>query len=383
MNTNHLQQLFQNYIDNFEMLNSPDHEEYYKWQVTKQFRPMMDAALDSSDDDFSAKLFEIRNITENLVDSYTQPFYGLCKFAEAEPKTVKDMLRTLFTRSNGSMEERQSAISEFLSKSHELRDKYFPESFLYKDDMHSVTTYLFLYNPDCNYIFKSSNAQTFADCIEFYDDWGSGDTMKLDVYYRMCDQVVDAINEDKAILKTDASRFENGWGVDPETFALDTEKHILACDLIYCCSAYDLFSNISFTRPKSKEKQLLMEKKERAMTLFGELKRSQEKLKLLEEALAYLDSVFVVGATVQHKKYGVGVIQNKTDSSIEIEFADGEKKKLGTVFSVANGIIESSYSDYDVKIRQYKEVLNKESAIKRAVDYAERAFEPYAEYLDK
>ena len=137
----------------------------------KKFRPMMEEALESTDSEISAKLYEIKKMTSNLVDNYTQPFHGLVKFAEQEPDTVRQMFLELFAASAEGMEQKQAAVSEFLEKCHELLDRYFPGSYLYKNDMHSVTTYLFLYDPDHNYIFKSSHALIFADCIEFYDDW--------------------------------------------------------------------------------------------------------------------------------------------------------------------------------------------------------------------
>lgn len=48
----------------------------------KKFRPMMEEALESTDSEISAKLYEIKKMTSNLVDNYTQPFHGLVKFAE-------------------------------------------------------------------------------------------------------------------------------------------------------------------------------------------------------------------------------------------------------------------------------------------------------------
>ncbi len=385
MNENHIEQIFKHYIDNFEMLNDAEHSEYYKWQIVKKFRPMMDEALSASNEEFPSLLKEVRANTSNLIDSYTQPFSGLVKFAERNLETagiVKNMFQSLFAHSDGSMDERQVAIADFLKKSHELRDRYCPDSYLYKDDMHSVTTYLFLYDPDHNYIFKSSHALIFADCIEFYDDWGSGDSVKLDVYYRMCDQIADAIKNSPAMLKTDASRFSNGWGVDPQTFAPDIEKHILVFDLIYCCSTYGLFSGITFKRPKTKEKQLIQEKKEKARKLHEELKLAQENLQSLQEALTYLDNAYVVGAHLQHKKYGSGVIVDKNGSTVEVEFANEEKKKLGIVLSAANNIVELCTDDYAENIGRYRDVLKKESAIKNAVSYAEKNFVPYAEYLE-
>ena len=382
MNDAHMQQIFKHYIDDFEKLNDPEHREYYKWQIVKKFRPMMEEALESTDSEISAKLYEIKKMTSNLVDNYTQPFHGLVKFAEQEPDTVRQMFLELFAASAEGMEQKQAAVSEFLEKCHELLDRYFPGSYLYKNDMHSVTTYLFLYDPDHNYIFKSSHALIFADCIEFYDDWGSGDNVKLDVYYHMCDRIADAIKSSPAMLKTDAGRFENGWGVDPQTFAPDREKHILVFDLIYCCSTYGLFSDITFKRPKTKEKQLLQEKKEKAIQLSEELKVAQENLQKLQEAIDYLNITFTVGANIIHKKYGFGTVVEKNDNTITATFENGQQKKFGLVLSTANNIISVQTDDYAEQLQKYREILKKETTIKNTVSYAENNFALYAEYLE-
>ncbi len=382
MNDIHMQQIFNHYIGDFEKLNDPEHMEYYKWQIVKKFRPMIDEALETDDSAFAEKLMEVRKITSNLVDSYTQPFYGLVKFAEKEPDTVRNMFQELFAASAGLMEKRQTAVSEFLKKSHELRDKYYPDSFLYKDDMHSVTTYLFLYDPDHNYIFKSSHALIFADCIEFYDDWGSGDSVNLDVYYRMCDQVASAIKSSSAMMNTDASRFENGWGVDPTTFAPDTEKHILVFDLIYCCSTYGLFEGITFKRPKTKEKQLIQEKKEKALRLSKDLEETRANYEKLMAALQYLDEAYAVGTMIRHKKYGEGRITDKHGTTIEVNFQDGDIRRLGIVLSSVNDIIVSGIEGYGGHIEKCRDILKKESSIRSAVSFAEKNFAPYAEYLE-
>ena len=82
MNENHLHQIFENYIKKFEEINNTEHQEYYKWQIAKIFRPMMDDALKSEDAEFIRKLKQIRKKTENFIDSYTQPFGGLIRFAD-------------------------------------------------------------------------------------------------------------------------------------------------------------------------------------------------------------------------------------------------------------------------------------------------------------
>ena len=382
MNNNHVLQIFANYIKKFELINNPEHCEYYKWQIAKRFHDEMDAALAAPAQELPVKLYELKKLTSNLIDSYTQPFHGLVKFAEQEPETVREMFRNLFKDDAGDISDRQKRVEEFLKKSHALRDKYYPDSYLYKDDMHSVTGYLFLYDPDRNYIFKASHALRFADCVEFYDDWGSGDTVKLDVYYRMCDELVAKIKANQELLATDASRFESGWGEDPDTFYPDPEKHILAFDLIYCCSTYELFDGITFTRPKSKERQLMQEKKEKALQISEKLEEARRKLQELKEAVEYVNSVYPVGATVQHMRYGEGVVKENTGTSLTVDFPEAGEKQFGTFVATANGIISSDVSGYDEKIAGYKELLLNERSIRDRISYIEKELALYAEFLE-
>ena len=58
MNDIHMQQIMKHYIDDFEKLNDPEHMEYYKWQIVKKFRPMMDEVLQTDDSAFAEKLME-------------------------------------------------------------------------------------------------------------------------------------------------------------------------------------------------------------------------------------------------------------------------------------------------------------------------------------
>ena len=116
MNDIHMQQIFNHYIDDFEKLNDPEHMEYYKRQIVKNFCPMMDEALETDDSAFTEKLMKVKKITFNLLDSYTQPFYGLLKFAEKEPDIVRNMFQELLAESAGPMEKRQAAVSASLKE---------------------------------------------------------------------------------------------------------------------------------------------------------------------------------------------------------------------------------------------------------------------------
>jgi hypothetical protein len=292
------------------------------------------------------------------------------------------MFKMLYTDDGGDLKKRQEKISTFLMCSRMLKDKYFPGSHLYKDDMHSVTGYLFLYDPDHNYFFKATHAQKFADCISFLEDWGSGDAVKLDVYYKMCDMVAEEIKKNTALLKTDASRFSNGWGVDPNTLHVDKEKHILVFDLIYCCTTYDLYDGISFTKLNAKDKKLATEKKEKAQSLLKGLETAQDRYEKLVEAKSYISKVYEEGQKINHKKYGEGVIVSTSGSNITVEFQNEGQKKLGLIASITNGIISVDIGGYEETVANYLEYLKKEKAIESAVSYAEKEMNPYKAFLD-
>ena len=98
--------------------------------------------------------------------------------------------------------------------------------------------------------------------------------------------------------------------------------------------------------------------------------------------MEYLNTTFKIGADIQHKKYGLGTITAHNGGSIEIEFANGDKKKFGMLLSAVNNIIVAHTADYAEQLQKYREILKKEASIKNAVSYAEKNFAEYAEYID-
>ena len=378
MNILHLQQIIDHYITRFAELNGPGNDEYYKWQIIQRFRPMMDEALAATDAGFPDKLYAIKKLTSNLIDSFTQPLNGLVEFSKREPATVRQMFIELFRVADVDEITKQAAIQEFLDQSHRLRDEYFPDSYLYNDDLHSVTGYLFLYDPDHNYLYKATHCRDFADCIEFYDDWGSGENTRLDVFYRMCDTALAAIKENEALMATDASRYE----IDPGNMHPDAEKHILLFDLIFCCSTYGLFNGINFVVPKSSERQLMQERKEKAEKLARDLDTAKHKLAELDKAKAFIISVFQPGTVIRHRSFGMGTISEVSDTAFTAQFPSGGNKSLGITTCVANALITVEDAEAQAKLNSYRDILKQDQRIRDAVDLVEKAFLPYAEYLE-
>ena len=381
MNNNHLQQIFANYIKNFDLINNDEHEEYYKWQVCHEFPILMSKALEASDEDLPRALYEVKKSTYNIIDSYTQPMAGLVDFARKDAPAVREMLRNLYAPDGGDLKVQMEKIADFFKRSDELLDKLFPGSFLYKQNSHSVSSLLFLNDPDHHYMYKATQSQRFADCVEFYDDWGSGDNIKLDTYYRMCDELVARIKECEPLLDTDASRFDGRLKFKGGALHPDTEKHILAFDLIYCCSVYDLFDGITYTKRNMKEKKLYLAEKEKAEGLKKSYEKAQADMDALEEALRCFVDMMPVGSQVKHPKSSIGTVQSVNENRIIVKFHDKEVK-FGLAVTLANNILSVENPTFAEKVNEYKPILKRAGNIPMLLESASKALKPYEEYLE-
>lgn len=382
MNGTHFNQIVAHYIDRFEYINDKDHREYYKWEIAGKFHDLMDAALGASNADLPKALYAAKRLSENLIDSYTQPFNGLVEFSKREPETVRRMFLDLYADDGGSVLEKQSRIRDFIQKSHALRDRYFPDSFLYNDDFHSVSGYIFLYDPDHNFLYKYDQAKRFADCVEFMEDWGSGENTRLDIYYRMCDEVVARIKASPELLQTDASRFDTRVFSNADQFHPDAEKHILCFDLLYCCTVYGLFHGISFESISAKERKLFTEKVQKAQELKAAYDLVAEQERALKELLSSVRQMLTPGTHVKHKLFGEGIIVSVEDTkSILVEFKKSGTKKLGVVSSLCGGFLLTENEELNALVSQNKELLLSEQKMPMRLKEAERKLIPYMEYL--
>ena len=182
---------------------------------------------------------------------------------------------------------------------------------------------MFLYDPDHNYLYKFSHGREFASLVEFGDDWGSGKDTKLNVFYRMCDQLVESIKQDSSFMEFNQTRYTRGLAA-PEDMHPDLKKHILAFDIIYCTNTYGLGDEID--PPIGTPEQ-----RKTALELFDIWKGAQENVNYLNEAKAYVISIYKPSITIHHVTYGDGVIQKNTATQIEVSFNEAGTKKIGTI----------------------------------------------------
>ena len=375
MNKSNLQSIFNKYIENFEMLNNEKNDETYKWAIAQEFQN-----FDVDAEDFAEMLAYMWKASDNLIDSAQQlPFYALVDYARREPETVREMFRKLFANEHLDNTSKQAVIDEFIATSEELRKKYYPDSHLYMNNQRSVMMLLFLRYPNSNYGYKASQAKSFADCIEFYEDWGPMTDFRLDVFSRMCEQLIEEIKNNKALMETHLSRFEN----TDRKLHPDENLHILTLDIIYSSQAYNFYGDMTFDPINAKSRRLYFERISKAKELAENLEKAKADVALLEEAKEYISKTLTKGVIVHHRAFGEGLIEGCTGSIITIHFSKiNEAKKLGLTVAIGNGLLSLPSEEITQKIKGYIPVLNRETQIPSNLTRASDDLKPYIEYLE-
>lgn len=383
MNKKSIAQLFDAYLEKFQMMNSAPAVEYYKWGAVARFQAVFD--LDAPD--FAEMFKKAQKATENLIDSRTQPSYGIYAIAKHEPETVRELFRCLLTDDGGDLDAQQERIEAFIKAINELVDKYYPNSFRYENDQRSAMAYLFLCNPDKHYLYKATEAQYVADRVGFYNEWGTMKNFDLTTYYRFCDELLEEIKACEPLINTHKSRFAC---VTQPVFA-DDELHLLLFDVIYCAHTYNLFAGKSCEIVTSKERKLYDENKKKAVALATKIAKYEEEAALLNEANRYFTEILKSGAAIRHSAWGeaefdcVDQIPYGSDVYTYHCFrlkASGEKKRIILFSAIANGQLVIDVPNFKENVAVYKDVMARANKIDKWLNDAIGEFKPYRKYLE-
>lgn len=319
MNRDKLSKLISNYIANFDYINNEVNMEYYKWEAVKHFQNHWDIEAT----DFAAMFKEALRESSNLINNrFVQPTNGILKLAEKPELTeaVRQMFRDLLVDDGGNIDNRQNKIYAFLAKADELINIHFKGSWKYAQDMRTVIFYLCFIDPDNNYMFKATQAKEFMYCIEYGNDFGSGENFSLRKYYEMCDELVSAIKETSELLELHKGRM-------CDTMWADNDYHILAYDIIYSAIVYNLYDNITIVKPtKSKAQTHEQQKQQKREELSALLKQVNNDLNSALQERTNYDEFSAKGLEVYHKVFGEGIVVEHNGDLIAIRFGKQVKK---------------------------------------------------------
>ncbi len=349
MNNDNLNKLIDRYEDNYSLINDDEHNEKFKWKVVKKFRDIWNdekyRQLRFSD---RFKLAFVGN--EPLIDhSLMQPTVGVSKLADIYPVQVEKIFNeTVFSGETDPMVV-GNQVEYFIEVMEDFRIREFPEYYSYKQDRHSASCYLYMFNPEHNFIYQNNVVSEFADYVECGKDISSDSAFSLVNYYELSQKVVEALKKHETLIEKYYRMIEN----DKEYYQ-DRSLHLMAYDLMYCCHAYNFYVGMSHKSKKESieayaNKQI---KEQEEQERLNEIQNLENEISEIDLKLEQFEEISLVNVEVTHKKYGRGTIIEHENDRIKVRFAGrtavfvlNKKYSMLPIFENDNTIIDV-YTDF-------------------------------------
>lgn len=363
MNRDNLDKIIAQYVQRFDELNAHNgNDEGYKWRAVSCFKKNWDIDADDFADMFKRAMKE----TCCLIDNKTvQPIGGISELLkhDDEVEFVRECFRELFSEDNGDLINRQKRIELFTDKINSKIEKYISGSWKYPQAINNVICYLNLWRPEENFIFKASIADEWANCIEFSDDFGSGSSFSLEIYYKMCSELLSEIPNYPELLDKQSKRMAS------EADGFDDEFHILVYDIMYCAHTYGFYAGMPIKKVPVKERISNAIKEQENADRLAELSEKEMLLASLENELITIRDL--TGYGVQHKAFGSGYVKSHMEKTIEVDFS-GQEKKFIIPDSVTGGFLKFTDEFINEEIAEYAEQGKKIGKLKKEIDSIRR-----------
>jgi hypothetical protein len=326
MDTERLQKIFEHYAEKYENVINSERRETAKWSAVSRFQKFWDLDSANFGEMFKTALEE----AEGMVgEAAYQPVNGiafLCRQGTDTMEEVRDAFRELFTPDGSDYALRQKKAEDFVGRINGILKETAPDKWKYHQEISAAILYLAFADPDDNYIYKEAEVKAFCEYLDVTDEIFSGDRLDLAAYYRMCDEVLNELNQQTDLLQMvgDALSEEADETDDSSVTEIDGDNHILVFDIIYCAQNYDLYEN---ERGRKSKAALASEEEEQAkVRLERELAELERKQKTMADRLAEIAYPDIAGAAVSHKRYGSGHVSAQSGRQFSVDFGTGEKK---------------------------------------------------------
>ena len=353
------------YLEKFALTNAKPHEEYFKWQAIDCFQTNWNIDAEDLYDSFTRAVAK----TDVLLDGgHSAPSSGiksLLKLPE-EVETVREAFRKLLY-TECDEKARDLLVEEFIQtvnariKAHWPNDSYRPQT------TRSTLCYLALARPDRDFFYMFTKAENWAYFTEFGFDIGSGSNFSLPIYYRMCNELVDAIRESDALRRCNEERMKAA-GV-----SLSDDFHTLAYDIMYCATTYGLYVDLPTYEAKGVKYRIQRAAERQALAeLQAAAAAAKRELDAFDASLVTPPTL--CGQAVRHSSFGTGTILSLEDYKLNVQF--GETVKIFVYPSVFNNK-QLMLSDPEVKARLLaaEEAAKQKAALEKAAAAAEQVFE--------
>lgn len=326
MNIDNLHEVINRYEENLDIIYDDEHDELFKWRAIKTwqdewFKP--ENGFSSFIERFNAAICDFSLFIDN---SRMHPSSGVIKLWEKEPDTIQKLFEdVLFKDSAGEISVVQDNMDAFIAEYEELRQKYFPRNWSYKQDRHSASVFLAVNDPSFNYAFKSSEAQMLSRYIGFGYDIGAGTTFSLENYYKLGDEIVNALKEHPRLLDKHFDSLK-------EMHYVDDSLHMLAFDIMYCSRAYNYYKGLVPDKAsKIKKKGMVAEIPaeviaQRESERIERIKSIEQEISELERSDDGCEDISLIGVQVTSAQNQIGTVISQDINMITVQYADSIKK---------------------------------------------------------
>ncbi len=353
MNIDNLRTLIKRYEDNLELIYNKEHNELFKWKAIQIFKNIWNDP-ENVGLNFAKRFNKAKKESSVLLDNSRMcPSTGVVKLAEvAEEEVERLFFNVLLAEDGGDIVKRHNNMEAFLSGMEDLRVKYYPQCWKYKQDRHSASCYLCFFAPDTNYIYHYTEVEKFARHIEFGLDIGQGESFRLENYYKMCEEVIPYLRENTSLM----SKHQNF--ISDDEYYNDESLHILVFNLIWCANTYNFYKGMTHISKKESIKEYTL----------AQL-REKEKAELEEKRNAILDEINQLETEVA--AYGdinlIGVQVYKNDT--------------GEIGTIVEQKVNKITVQYEAEVKKY--VINKKFVSRPRFEDDEEIVEAFTEYDDK
>ena len=337
-----LQQLFDNYTEKFETFNNTEHRETYKWAAASHFQKYWDLDAENFGEMFKVAFED----SVNQIDVPTfQPIGGVLYLCKQNPDTmekVREAFRKLLEADGSDLKKRQKRVEGFVRQMNGLLQETAPDKWKYHQDTGSALMFLSFSDPDDNYMFRENESKVFAEYLGVKGEVFRKDALNLPEYYRMCDNVAAELLQQTDLLQIvdEALEIEADNLDDSSITEIDSDRHLLVFDLIYCAKNYqlydeELFSGMGGKRSAGEDEEFDEEEKKikrQIRSLSGKHSRAVKK----RESLAFPD---LEGETVKHLRYGEGTITVQDNKYLTVSFEKAGLKKFVLPDALTKGFL--------------------------------------------
>ena len=320
-----IKRAIQAYTEDFDRINRRDDEfrriDTIRWTAAANFARNWDI---NADDMLSMWK---QCAKEAFIDTrHNHPSQGITLLLRHpnEVEGVRNAFRSLFSEESVGIDEKWNRILKFMDYINEKLREYYPDSINYQQTKETVLTYLNLWNPDHNYLYKPEPANNWASYIG-YSDWESGQRFSLRKYYKMCDEIQEVVKNHEELLRIHRRRFKNA------NADYDKELHILTFDVLSC-----FWSNKDVRDEASEAYQEAM-RQQHIDELEEQLRQIKDEIQIKSASIYYPECT---GLIVYHKKYGTGTVEQLIDKRMNVYFGEYEIKRFNFPDAFVKGYLQ-------------------------------------------